>query len=101
MSRPRRLKRELAALREELAAQAPMPVATGDAREPTMARVSILHTLNPNYLGQEVEIRALPFVIGREACELTITGDRQISREHACINYENGGYTITAAGKCK
>jgi hypothetical protein len=91
-----RQSRALARLRAEMLAQMPkatLPAAGADRK--AGAALRIVHTLNPRFNGQEMEIRVSPFVIGREDAALTITGDRQISREHAAINYEAGSYTIT------
>lgn len=91
-----RQSRALARQRAEMLAQMPQATvpAAGSGRSGAAA-VRIVHTLNPRFNGQEMEIRVSPFVIGREDAALTITGDRQISREHAAINYEAGSYTIT------
>lgn len=40
----------------------------------------------------------LPYTIGREGCDLTIVGDRHISRRHAIITFEDGVFYIEDAG---
>lgn len=37
----------------------------------------------------------VPFTVGRESADLTITGDRQISREHIAITYHNNVFYVT------
>ena len=40
------------------------------------------------------EIEHFPFTIGRDACDITITRDRHVSRKHAQITFENNDYFI-------
>lgn len=91
-----RMRRALENLRAELTAAGPVtaPVKVSRRRDEG-ARIVIVQTMNPRFAGQEMEIKAVPFLIGREDCALTITGDRQISREHASINLKDGQYTVT------
>ncbi|MCA9930713.1 MAG: FHA domain-containing protein [Anaerolineales bacterium] len=44
------------------------------------------------------EIEQLPFFIGREGCDLTIAGDRHVSRRHARISYADDDYFIEDLG---
>lgn len=69
--------------------------AAGGPMRPGSARLRIERTLNPNFTGHESEIMTVPFTVGRESADLTITGDRQISREHIAITYHNNVFYVT------
>ncbi|MFQ5419628.1 MAG: FHA domain-containing protein [Anaerolineae bacterium] len=44
------------------------------------------------------EIEQLPFIIGREGCDLTIAGDQHVSRKHARISFADDDYFIEDLG---
>lgn len=44
------------------------------------------------------QVDRLPFVIGREGADLSITGDQHVSRKHAKISYADGHYFIEDLG---
>lgn len=52
------------------------------------ARLRIKSTPDPTLVGRVVAVNQTPFQIGREACDLVISGDRKISRLHASIMYD-------------
>ncbi len=52
------------------------------------ARLRIKSTPDPALVGKVVAVNQTPFQIGREACDLVISGDRKISRLHASLMYD-------------
>ena len=44
------------------------------------------------------ELEQLPFLIGREGCDLTISGDQHVSRKHARISFTDDNYFIEDLG---
>ncbi len=63
-------------------------------------RLQILETADPAFAnGASVQrVTRFPYTIGREGCDLTISGDRHISRRHAQISYEDGIFYLLDFG---
>lgn len=64
------------------------------------AQVEILETPDVAFGNGHGSIRVteFPYTIGREGCDLTIAGDRHISRRHAQISFEDGLFYIVDFG---
>ena len=45
-------------------------------------------------IGQAVALTTFPFTVGREGCDLNISGDGRVSRRHLSVNFENGRYFL-------
>ena len=56
--------------------------------------LNVINTLDPRMQGMSFPIDTMPFLLGRENCELTVRNDPKISRRHAKITVDNGQYFI-------
>lgn len=65
------------------------------AKRPSQPRLRIIQTIDHTLIGQDVALAAFPFTVGREGCDLNISGDGRVSRRHLSINFENGRYFLT------
>jgi hypothetical protein len=102
-ARGRRVERRAARLARgiEIVPDVSLPAQRGAAGvgDIPLVKLSVLESPDetlPN--GEGLEIRNFPYTIGREECDLTIAGDRHISRKHAKITYENGIFYILDYG---
>ncbi len=79
---------------------APPPLAQEAAKGAPPVRLQILETADPAFAnGAGVQrVTRFPYTIGREGCDLTIAGDRHISRRHAQISYEGGIFYLLDFG---
>lgn len=53
-----------------------------------LARLQVRTSIDTANQGKVVEITQTPFTMGRENCDLSLRGDRKISRTHATIMYD-------------
>jgi len=81
------------------AAQRPAPVAAPAPAMP-LAVIKIKQTPSPAEQGRTLRVTPVPFVIGREDCDLSLPDDRKVSRRHAKITYDSNtsAYYITDLG---
>jgi hypothetical protein len=63
--------------------------------QPQLAALTLVSSPDPSLTEiNSWQINHFPFTIGREECDITITGDRHVSRKHAQITFENNDYFI-------
>lgn len=76
------------------------PLAKAAPQGAPPVRLQILETPDSSFAnGASVRrITQFPYTIGREGCDLTIAGDRHISRRHAQIHYEGGIFYLLDFG---
>jgi len=69
--------------------------------EETLQRAALTLVGSPDIKLAETnrwEINHFPFTIGRDGCDITITGDRHVSRKHTQITIENNDFFIEDLG---
>ncbi len=66
--------------------------------QPTALRLQVAKAANADIVGKTFTVQKFPFSIGRENCDLTLTGDRHVSRRHAEITKHGDFVYITDAG---
>jgi VWFA-related protein len=70
-----------------------------EARDVPLVRIRVVASPDESLVnGSGLEVTRFPFTIGREECDLTIPGDRHVSRKHAKITFENGVFYIEDSG---
>lgn len=77
-------------------AAVPAPATNGAPRivDDALAKLRLEQTVASQLIGREFAIVTVPCTLGREGSDIVISGDRQISREHAAITYQNGQFTL-------
>jgi hypothetical protein len=74
---------------------APPPIPVPEASV-SASRIRLRVTQSPGALaGKEIVIERFPFVIGREGCDLNITEDLRVSRQHLEITKQEGRFFVT------
>ena len=69
----------------------------GGLSQTLQASVKVLRATNPAMVNQTLSLKPV-FTIGRANADLTLTGDKSVSREHAEIRYSSNQYTLTDLG---
>lgn len=70
-----------------------------DAVEPLRATLTLADSPDKSLVDTTLwEIDHFPFIFGREECDITIKGDRHVSRKHAQITFENNDFFIEDLG---
>jgi hypothetical protein len=62
--------------------------------DPPRLRITIEATPESRLVGEQIELSAYPFTIGRGDCSLDLHTDDSVSRRHAEIRYSSRGLTI-------